>query len=108
MEFPSHAALHRRLPDILMAEPMAYFQGQLIPARQAGLALSDAGFVMGATITDLCRTVRHALYRWEGHLARFRNSCRAVQLALPASVDELTNIARDLVAHNAHFLQAEQ
>jgi branched-chain amino acid aminotransferase len=91
-----------------MAEPMAYLQGQLLPARQAGLALSDAGFVMGATITDLCRTVRHALYRWEDHLARFCNSCRAAHLALPVSVQELTDIARDLVAHNAQFLQGEE
>jgi branched-chain amino acid aminotransferase len=91
-----------------MTEPMAYLQGQLVPARQAGLALCDAGFVMGATITDLCRTVRHALYGWEDHLARFRNSCRAAQLALPVTVPELTDIARELVAHNARFLQAEE
>jgi branched-chain amino acid aminotransferase len=91
-----------------MAESLAYLQGKLIPAQQACLALCDAGLVMGATITDLCRTVRHALYLWEDHLTRFRNSCRAAQLALPVSVHELTNIARDLVAHNAQFVQAEE
>src|SRR5262245_14628401 len=44
-----------------MSEPLAYFEGRLIPQSEARLPLHDAGFVMGATITDLCRTVRHRL-----------------------------------------------
>jgi branched-chain amino acid aminotransferase len=91
-----------------MAEPLAYFRGRLIPASQATLELNDAGFVMGATITDLCRTVRHKLYRWADHLARFRNSSQAAYLNAPLSDADLTRIAEDLVAHNAALLKPEE
>jgi branched-chain amino acid aminotransferase len=91
-----------------MAEPMAYLQGQVLPAGQAALALNDAGFVLGATITDLCRTVRHELYRWEDHLARFQSSCRAAHLDLPVAESELTRMAGKLVAHNARCLTPEE
>ena len=84
-----------------MSEPLAYLHGRLLPASQANLSLHDSGFVMGATVTDLCRTVHHRLYRWDDHLARFRHSCAAAQLVPPLGDGELTRIANDLVAHNA-------
>jgi branched-subunit amino acid aminotransferase/4-amino-4-deoxychorismate lyase len=87
---------------------LAYLDGQMRPASEASLALSDAGFVMGVTVTDLCRTVHHKLYRWEDHLTRFRNSCRAAGLNAPLSDEELTRIASELVAHNAALLRPEE
>jgi branched-chain amino acid aminotransferase len=89
-----------------MSQSLAYLNGRLLPADQAALALNDAGFVMGATVTDLCRTVRHQLYRWEDHLARWRQSCQAAQIHPPYSETELSRVARDLVACNAGLLPA--
>jgi branched-chain amino acid aminotransferase len=91
-----------------MSEPLSYLRGRLLPASQASLALDDSGFVMGATVTDLCRTFRHELYRWDDHLARFRNSCQAAELAPPVTDAELTRIAQELVAHNAGLLKPEE
>jgi branched-chain amino acid aminotransferase len=87
-----------------MAEPLAYLNGQLLPQAAAGLPLHDAGFVFGATVTDLCRTFRHALYRWPDHLARFRRSCAATYIHPPGSDEEVTRHANELVAHNARLL----
>ena len=91
-----------------MSEPLVYLHGRLLPASQANLALQDAGFVMGATVTDLCRTVHHRLYRWDDHLARFHKSCRAAQLTPPVSGGELTRLAHELMAHNAALLTANE
>jgi branched-chain amino acid aminotransferase len=63
---------------------------------------------MGATATDLCRTVKHKLYRWDEHLGRFRRSCDAARIPLLTSHDELTRIADELVNHNSAWLSAEQ
>src|ERR1700688_3863474 len=91
-----------------MSEPLAYLNGQLLPPRAAPLPLHDAGFVFGATVTDLCRTFRHQLYRWPDHLARFRRTCRAIHIDLPVSDEELTRLATHLVANNAALLNRGQ
>jgi branched-chain amino acid aminotransferase len=91
-----------------MSQALAYLNGRLIPAAEAVLPLHDAGFVLGATITDLCRTFRHQLFRWPDHLARFRRSCAYAQIYPPVSVDELTDAAQRLAGHNADLLAPEQ
>jgi branched-chain amino acid aminotransferase len=81
-------------------EPIALLNGRLVPQSQAALALNDAGFVFGATVTDLCRTFRRTLYRWPDHLARFRASCAAAYIDVPYADDQITAWANELVAEN--------
>jgi branched-subunit amino acid aminotransferase/4-amino-4-deoxychorismate lyase len=90
------------------AAPLAYVNGKAVPQAEAGLPLHDAGLVWGATVSDLCRTVRHRLYRWPDHLARFRRSCRAVHVSPPWTDVEVTRCAEELAAHNAGLLAPEQ
>jgi branched-chain amino acid aminotransferase len=97
-----------RRPEQPLSDPLAYWSGQLVPSAQARLEVHDAGFVLGATVTDLCRTVRHQLYRWPDHVARFRQSCRLADIELPRSDEELTASAVELVAHNTRLLSPEQ
>jgi branched-chain amino acid aminotransferase len=89
-----------------MTEPLAYLNGQFLPQSQARLALNDAGFVFGATVTDLCRTFRHRLYRWDDHLARFRRSCQAAYSNVSLSDHQLTQVAEELIARNAKLIGA--
>jgi branched-subunit amino acid aminotransferase/4-amino-4-deoxychorismate lyase len=91
-----------------MSEPLAYLGGRLLPQRDAALPLHDAGFVWGATVTDLARTFRHRLFRLADHLARFRRSCELARVPLAASGDELARVAEGLVAHNATLLGHEE
>src|SRR5947207_4448398 len=90
-----------------MQDPLAYLNGHFLPATAATLPFHDAGFVLGATVTDLCRTVRHSLYCWDDHLARFRDSCRAAHLSPPTD-NVITGTAQELVAHNAALLNPEE
>jgi branched-chain amino acid aminotransferase len=88
-------------------QPLAYLNGQFLPQVSAQLSLHDAGFVWGATVTDLCRTFRRRLFRLADHLRRFRESCRLARVPQPLSDEELTSIAERLVEHNAVLLGAE-
>ena len=91
-----------------MAEPLAYLNGRFLPQPEAALPLHDAGFVWGATVTDLCRTFRRRLFRLPDHLRRFRQGCTRARVPLLADEDELTRIAGRLIEHNAALLRPEQ
>jgi branched-subunit amino acid aminotransferase/4-amino-4-deoxychorismate lyase len=91
-----------------MPEPLAYLHGRFLPQGEAHLALNDAGFVSGATVTDLARTFGHRLFRLPDHLRRFRRSCELARVPQPLSDEELTAVAERLVAHNAGLLRPEQ
>ena len=91
-----------------MTEPLAFLNGNLVPQSAASIALNDAGFVFGATITDLCRTFRHRLYRWGDHLARFRESCKSAYLGVHWTEKETTLAANELVARNAALIGADR
>ena len=89
-----------------MSEPLAFLNGRVVPQSQAHLTLHDAGFVMGATVTDLCRTVRHRLYRWPDHLRRFRESCRLARIDLAFDDAVIKRHAEELVSHNTALIHA--
>jgi branched-chain amino acid aminotransferase len=89
-------------------QPLAYLNGQILPYSQATLPFHDAGFIWGATITDLCRTFHHRPFRLEDHLRRFRESCRLARVPLNVSNKELAATALHLVEHNARLLSADQ
>src|SRR5437867_13335806 len=91
-----------------MSEPLAYLNGHWLPQSQASLPVHDAGFVMGATVSDLCRTFRHRLFRWPDHLARFRRGLEATAIHPAQADEEITSLAEKLVDHNASLLKPEQ
>ena len=87
-------------------EPLVYQHDTFRPQREAALTLNDAGFIMGVTVTDLCRTFRHRLFRLDEHLRRFRQSCELARVPQPKADAELVGIAERLVAHNANLVSA--
>src|SRR5262249_37624544 len=91
-----------------MSEPLAYLNGQLLPQSRLALPFFDAGFVYGATVTDLVRTFNHRPFRLADHVARFRRSCELARVPLPASDAELADGPQQLVGHNAALLQPGQ
>jgi branched-chain amino acid aminotransferase len=89
-------------------EPLVILNGEFLPQSQVALTLHDAGFVFGATVTDLCRTFGHRPFRLPDHLVRFRDSCRSARVPLLLSDAELTDRAERLLAHNAALLPPDQ
>jgi len=88
--------------------PLAYHNGRFLLQFDAQLPLHDAGLVIGATVTDLCRTFRHRLFRLPDHLQRFRQSCHLAQIPQRLTDEDLTRLADHLVEKNASLLGQDE
>jgi branched-subunit amino acid aminotransferase/4-amino-4-deoxychorismate lyase len=91
-----------------MTQALAYRNGQFRPGPFEELPVFDAGFVFGATVTDLVRTFQHKLFRFDDHLTRFRASCRLCRIPLPIGDHDLRMDAAKLIEHNAALLWPNQ
>lgn len=80
---------------------LAYWNGRFLPLNEIRIALNDAGFVFGATVTDLCRTFQRRPYRLAEHLTRFRNSASLARIPLPVTDADLQAICDQLIQANA-------
>jgi branched-chain amino acid aminotransferase len=87
---------------------LAFLNGRFVPYEEARLPLHDAGFVFGATVTDLCRTFHHRLFRLADHVARFRQSCELARIPQPISDQQIARLAEELVAKNSAQLRPEE
>lgn len=83
-----------------MSEPQACLNGRFVPWSQMGVPLDDAGFVWGATISDVCRTFSGRLFRLDEHLERFLCGCRTAAIPLPFPKPELARLAQELADRN--------
>ncbi len=90
-----------------MSEPLAYLNGQLIPASQAVVPVYDAGFVLGATVTEQLRTFRGEIFRLPKHLARLRHSLEVASIQPRESLCDLADISQRLVANNRALIEAD-
>lgn len=90
-----------------MHEPLACLNGQFIPAAQAVVPVTDAGFMLGATVSEQLRTFGERLFRLDEHLARFARSLAIAGIDLPVTADELADAARRLVAANRAAIDAD-
>src|SRR5688572_14600093 len=88
--------------------PIAFANGHFIRQEQLAIPLWDAGFVWGATVTDLCRTVRDRLYRWPNRWVPMRRRGHSAHIARAQGDAEVSRLAEELVAHNVARLTAEQ
>lgn len=86
----------RRMPFM----PQAYLNGQWIDASQAAIPVFDAGFVLGATISEQLRTFKGELFELDQHLARLERSLAVVGIPLPEPVERIAEIATRLVTQN--------
>ena len=89
-----------------MAEPLAYLNGQFVPASHATVPLYDSGFVLGATVTEQLRTFQGQLFRLDQHLARLARSLEIVGVQPGMSQAEFRSVAEDLATQN-HTLLAQ-
>src|SRR5438309_879875 len=87
---------------------LAYLNKRFLPQEEARLPLHDAGFVFGATVTDLCRTFGHRLFRLPDHVARLHQSCQLARIPQPIPDDEIIHLAEELTAKNVAFLAHNQ
>jgi len=89
---------------LAMSQPIAFLNGQWIPASAAAVSVGDAGFVQGTTIAEQLRTFAGKLFRLHEHLVRLAHSLEIVGVNPGMSLDELGRTAEELAAHNHALL----
>jgi branched-chain amino acid aminotransferase len=90
-----------------MTEPLAFYNGEFIPASQAAVPLYDAGFVLGATVAEQVRTFRGRVFRLDQHLERLAHSLQIVAVDPGFTLAELGDAARELAARNHALLDPD-
>ena len=87
-----------------MTEAVAYLNGKILPASQATIPVTDAGFVLGVTVAEQLRTFRGKLFRLDRHLQRLAHSLEIVGIDPGLSLDELGRTASELAVRNHRLL----
>jgi branched-subunit amino acid aminotransferase/4-amino-4-deoxychorismate lyase len=83
-----------------MNPPLAYQNGQFVPAGQLSVPIHDAGFVWGATVSDRVRTFNGRLFRLDEHIRRFRKSCASARVPLIETDAQLSAVSERLAEIN--------
>lgn len=83
---------------------LAFLNGCWIAADEAGLSLTDGGFVLGTTIAEQLRTFAGRIFDFDEHIDRMDSSLAVLGLAPPMPRSELRAAAERLVAHNRALL----
>jgi branched-chain amino acid aminotransferase len=87
-----------------MDQPLAFINGQWIPASAAVVPVDDAGFVQGTTIAEQVRTFGGKLFRLHDHLARLARSLEIIGVDPGMTSDQLAGITEELAARNHALL----
>jgi branched-subunit amino acid aminotransferase/4-amino-4-deoxychorismate lyase len=79
----------------------AWLNGRFLPRESLSVSVGDAGFVLGATVTEQLRTFRGVLFLPDPHRDRLANSLAAVGINPGVSLDDIMSAAA-AVAHTNH------
>jgi branched-subunit amino acid aminotransferase/4-amino-4-deoxychorismate lyase len=90
-----------------MQTSWAYLNGRWIPSAELSIAVDDAGFLLGATVTERLRTFRRRVFRLEEHLARLRHSLEIVGLDPPQITAEIREVVAEFIRRNRGLIAAD-
>ena len=79
---------------------LAWMDGEFLPRQSLGLPVGDAGFVLGATVTEQLRTFHGRLFLPDDHQHRLRDSLAAVGIDPGRPLDDVFAAAAGVAAHN--------
>ena len=85
---------------------IAWQNGQFLPGHELSVSPGDAGFVLGATVTEQLRTIRGELFLPDAHAERLARSLAAIGVQSEQSLDEIFAAAATVAAHNHAILTA--
>ncbi len=88
-----------------MSTPIAYFNGEFIPADEAAVPVYDAGFMLGTTVAEQLRTFNGQLFQLDRHLDRLFRSLELVDVDPGIDRDEFASIAQRVASHNHGLIQ---
>ncbi|GHF73700.1 D-amino-acid transaminase [Seohaeicola zhoushanensis] len=77
-----------------------YVNGEYLPEEDAKISIFDRGFLMADGVYEVTSVLGGKLLDFDGHSARLERSLKELDMAAPATGDELLAIHRELVARN--------
>ena len=83
-----------------MNQPIAYLEGEFIPADECKLPVYNLGIVQGAAVTDFLRTFNGKPFLLEEHTRRLYQSCKYACIDPPVSFEESLEISTKIIEHN--------
>ncbi|MFQ6027910.1 MAG: aminotransferase class IV [Dehalococcoidia bacterium] len=89
-------------------EPVVYFNGALMPEREAGLSIRDRGFIYGDAVFDATRTFGGRTFRLNEHIRRLYNSLRYLRIDPEMDPEEMERWSQEVVTHNYPLLPPGQ
>ncbi len=89
-----------------MPDPIACWNGQLVPLKNVNLSIADIGFVQGVTVTEMFRTFRGVLFEVDAHFDRLEHSLHACGISLPESREDLGRLLKEVADHNHRLLKS--
>jgi branched-subunit amino acid aminotransferase/4-amino-4-deoxychorismate lyase len=93
-----------RQSSVTPPEPLAYCNGRWLPLSQAAVSVFDTGFLQGVAIAEQLRTFGGRLFRLDLHLARLARSLEIVGIDPGLPLNELGQVASELVEQNGKLL----
>jgi branched-chain amino acid aminotransferase len=89
-----------------MADYIAYFNGQWMPASQVQIDPMDRGFLVGDAVFDVFRSFNGKSFRLKEHVDRLYRSLSYVRIDPGLSAEEMTELSEEIIRRNEH-LRAE-
>lgn len=77
-----------------------YYDGQWLPADKLTISVFDLSVLRGFGVFDFFRTYNRKPFRVEDNIARFRRSAEILELTVPLSDQELTDIVNEGIKRN--------
>ena len=81
-------------------ERIVYVNGDYLPEADARISIFDRGFLMADGVYEVTAVLDGRLVDFAGHMARLQRSLDALDMAAPATPEELEAIHRELVRRN--------
>ena len=83
---------------------IAWQDGTFLPRSQLSISPSDAGFVLGTTVTEQLRTIQGSLFSVDAHAKRLSNSLREVGIVPRETITAIFSAADHVATHNHQLL----
>ncbi len=80
---------------------IVYLDGQYLAENEAKISIFDRGFLFGDAVYEVTAVINSKLVDNEGHMIRLQRSCNELQIELPVTLAEITNIQKELIKKNA-------
>src|SRR6478672_6883162 len=90
-----------------MDQITVFLNGSWVPDSDLHISVDDAGFLLGATVTERLRTFGGQVFRLDEHLARLRNSLKIVGLNSDAISSQVATAVLEFIRGNQTLIEPD-